>query len=62
LAPDRDWRKPDSWFCSELVTAALQAAGWFTRPLATATNRFTPSDLLLVLSALVAVGQPTENP
>ena len=52
----RNWQKPDSWFCSELVAAALQAAGWFAHPLATATNRITPSDLLLVLSAFVAIG------
>ena len=62
FALDRDWRKPDSWFCSELVAAALQAAGWFAHPLATASNRITPSDLLLVLSPFVTVGQPTENP
>jgi hypothetical protein len=44
------------------VAAAVQAAGWFAHPLATATKSITPSDLLLVPSALVAVGQPTENP
>ena len=62
FAVGRNWQKPDSWFCSELAAAALQAAGWFAHPLATTTNRITTSDLLLVLSAFVTVGQATENP
>src|SRR5271170_1819481 len=27
FASGRDWRADDSWFCSELMTAALEAAG-----------------------------------
>ena len=50
----RNWRETDSWFCSELGSAALEEAG-ILRPLAAMTNKITPSDLILVLSALVDV-------
>lgn len=52
---DRNWRKPDTWFCSELMAAALEQCGFFQHRLTTISNRVTPSDLLLVLSALVDV-------
>lgn len=45
----RDWRENDSWFCSELVAAALEAA-WFPQPLANSVNEITPRDLLLIVS------------
>lgn len=40
----RDWHTPDSWFCSELVQAAFEAADY---PLVRADNldRVTPGDL-----------------
>lgn len=50
FAAARDWREPDSWFCSELVAAALETCGWFPHPLAFASNEITPRDLLLVVS------------
>lgn len=42
----RDWRRPDSWDCSELVAAAFEQAGF---PLLRADhlNRITPRDLLM---------------
>lgn len=46
----RDWRRPDSWFCSELHAAALEACGWFPQPLASVANQITPRDLLLIVS------------
>ena len=46
----RDWRSPDSWFCAELMCAALEHCGWL-RPIATAVNHITPRDLVLVCSA-----------
>lgn len=55
FAVDRDWRTREAWFCSELVTAALEAAGWFSHTLATPANRVTPDDLLLLCSAFVDV-------
>lgn len=51
----RDWRKPDSWFCSELQAAALSACGWFVDALATEFNKITPRDLLLIVSGRVAI-------
>ncbi len=47
---ERDWRQPDSWMCSELQAAALEACGWFPKPLADAANEITPRDLLLAIS------------
>lgn len=47
----RDWHEPDAWFCSELAAAGLEHAGYFEYPLTTPTNKITPSDLLLALSA-----------
>src|SRR5579863_5477355 len=55
FAAGRDWREPDSWFCSELQAAALEASGFFPWPLATPANKVTPADLLLVLSGLVKI-------
>ena len=50
FAMNRNWRENDSWFCSELMAAAIEASGWFIRPLSNGVNKITPSDLLLVLS------------
>lgn len=46
----RDWREPGAWFCSELQAAALEACGFFGRPLSVPANEVTPRDLLLVIS------------
>ncbi|MHB8674545.1 MAG: hypothetical protein ACYDAK_12835 [Candidatus Limnocylindrales bacterium] len=54
----RDWRAPDSWFCSELCAAALEACGYFPWPLASTTNKITPADLLLAISARDNVDPP----
>lgn len=51
----RDWREADSWFCSELVAAALEKGGYFVHPLATATEKITPADLYLICSIMVPV-------
>ena len=50
FALERDWRAQDSWFCSELAAAALEACGWFPKPLAASVNEITPRDLLLAVS------------
>lgn len=42
----RNWGKPDRWFCSELVAAALKAGG---RPLRIEGHRVTPRDLWAAL-------------
>lgn len=51
----RDWREPDSWFCSELQGAALEHAGIFRWRLAVETNKLTPDGLYLALSAICNV-------
>ncbi len=51
----RDWQEPDSWFCSELIAAALVACKWFNRRLATEVNHITPRDLLLIVSGRVNI-------
>jgi uncharacterized protein YycO len=55
FALNRDWREADSWFCSELVAAALEQAGYFSFALAAPANKITPADLLLAVSATAAV-------
>ena len=46
----RDWRETGSWFCSELACAALEASGFFPKPLGEDANHITPRDLLLIVS------------
>ena len=50
FAVGRNWREQDSWFCSELIAAALEACLWFPAPLSDVTNHITPRDLLLLVS------------
>lgn len=50
----RDWREEDSWFCSELQAAALEACMFFGT-LATDVNHITPRDLLLIVSGRIAI-------
>jgi hypothetical protein len=54
----RNWRQPDSWFCSELVAAGLEQCEYFRTPLATPSNKMTPPDLLLALSARLPITLP----
>ena len=54
----RDWRDPSAWFCSELVATGLERAG-VVLPLASPTNKITPPDLILILSAILPVTMPT---
>jgi uncharacterized protein YycO len=51
FAFDRNWREPDSWICSELQSAAGEAAGIF-RPLYLAANKITPVSCALAYSAV----------
>jgi len=52
VALGRDWREGKSWFCSELVAAALEHADYWK--LASDTNHVTPRDLYLVVSGRIA--------
>jgi uncharacterized protein YycO len=47
-----NWSSVGSWFCSQLVTAALQEARWLA-DLSEPANKIDPDDLRLILSALV---------
>jgi hypothetical protein len=52
---ERDWQAPDSWFCSELIAAALTHCGLFPAHLAVGFNRITPRDLMLLAGAISEV-------
>jgi hypothetical protein len=52
---DRNWRKPDAWFCSEYVIWCLEQAGFFPYELVVAKNRITPADSLLLLNPFLSV-------
>jgi uncharacterized protein YycO len=54
FAVGRDWRAPDSWFCSELCAAALEESG-VVPTLSAPCNKIAPDDLLLVVSALTPI-------
>lgn len=56
LALNRDWRAADSWFCSELMAAGLEACGYVGK-LSSTDNHISPRDLLLVLSGRVPVAE-----
>lgn len=56
LALDRDWRNPESWYCVELILAALESAGILPFPISLPCNRSTPDDGYLVCSVLTDVG------
>lgn len=51
FAVGRNWRAPDSWFCSELIAAGLEVCGFFPYPLASQVNKIDPDDLYLAISA-----------
>jgi uncharacterized protein YycO len=48
---NRNWRELDSWICSELQAAALEASGVFNT-LYLAANKITPVSLALAASAI----------
>jgi uncharacterized protein YycO len=50
FAVDRNWRDPDSWFCSELVAAALEAAKIVK--VQTPANRISPNDVFLLAASI----------
>lgn len=52
----RDWQAPDSWFCSELMAAALSEYGIFPQHMAESFSRVTPRDLMLLISTRTEAG------
>jgi hypothetical protein len=51
---DRDWTEPDSWFCSELNSAATMHCGLF-KHLACPRNKIDPGDLIFLISSIVDI-------
>lgn len=52
FAFDRNWRDGDAWYCSELIAAALEAAGILTKTLYLPFNKITPVMLATLVSEL----------
>jgi uncharacterized protein YycO len=46
---ERDWRSPNSWFCSELMVGALEAAGMLQIPNDMPSWRITPRDAWMLV-------------
>ena len=61
FAAERNWREAAAWFCDELVGAALEAAGWFPHAPLWPPNKWTPDDLVFLLSGLVDIGAAAHN-
>jgi uncharacterized protein YycO len=51
FAAGRDWQEPDSWFCSELIAAAMVEAGLFPPLLAATANKVTVKDAAFIAAA-----------
>jgi hypothetical protein len=60
FAIGRDWRAPDSWFCSEMGAASLEpdASGILPYKIAATENHVDPDDLFLIVSVLTNVWAP----
>lgn len=58
FAVNASWSSVGAWFCSQLVTAALQACKWL-RELSEPPNKIDPDDLALILSAFVSTKKET---
>lgn len=57
VIPWRNWREDDSWFCSEIIAAGLEASGYLKYPLSISNSKITPQDLLMICSILVDVSE-----
>jgi hypothetical protein len=49
---ERDWRAPDSWFCSELAAMMLERLGIVKLPITLPVDRITPRDIYMIFTAL----------
>jgi hypothetical protein len=54
FAVNASWTSVGAWFCSQVVTAKLQACRWLG-DLSEPPNKIDPDDLFLILSALVGL-------
>jgi len=62
FAANREWRLNDAWFCSELISAALEVSQYFPYRIATGNKKITPHNLLLMLNMLLEIGVPQNVP
>jgi len=58
FAFERDWQQHDSWFCSELIAAALQESGFLPYPLFAGHNKITPQNLLIMCNMFTPIHHP----
>jgi len=49
---ERDWREPDSWFCSEWASMMLEKLGVAKFPQKVPFDRITPRDVYLIFTGL----------
>lgn len=56
LTMDRDWQKPDSWYCSELLSAALDNGG--TPVVSKLVGGVSPRDLITYPADIVESSVP----
>lgn len=59
---ERDWRAPDSWFCSEFMSRGLELSSALHLPLDQPVWRITPRDLWMLLNALREAGFAFSEP
>jgi len=59
FAFNRNWRDDDSWFCSELISAALEYSGFFPYNICAAHSKITPQNLLLMVNMFTPIKDPT---
>lgn len=55
FAAGRNWRQSNAWFCSEMIAAGMEQANIFPHLLSSPTNKVTPNNLLLAISAITDV-------
>jgi hypothetical protein len=54
---ERDWREPNSWFCSEWAAMMLEQLGIVKFPATLPFDRITPRDIYLVFTGLRGVNR-----
>lgn len=54
---ERDWREPDSWFCSELAAMMLETLGIIKFPNVLPFDRITPRDIYLLFTGIPGATQ-----
>ena len=58
--PQRQWRDPATWFCSELLIRACEVGGVFPWRLAVTKTMISPGDSLMLLNPFMAADNIAE--